>query len=289
MELNQIRQFRIIAQTGSISKAAEKLFIAQPSLSQTLKRLEEDLGYRLFDRFGKKIVLNDAGKIFLKYCDEIIMLLENASLELAEYNGDAKKEINIAVESTSLMIPEIVDKMRSRFPRSRLHFSLGAADDWDIKICAAMGPDCGRPSEAVIEEPIGVLFSKNHPLAAKKTLLKKNIESCGFLSLSPDINLTHITSSYCAMANFKPNITMYVDFPSVIQELIKRNFGIAFAPEYTWYKIYNGELEFRTISDMPMKHFVHIILNEKKYITNDTRTCYKAIAGLYREYAHKFT
>lgn len=289
MELNQIRQFRIIAQTGSISKAAEKLFIAQPSLSQTLKRLEDELGYRLFDRCGKKIVLNGAGKIFLKYCDEIIRLLENATLELAEYNGDAKKEINIAVESTSLMLLEIVDKMRKQLPWSRPHFSLNAADDWDIKICSAMGPDCGCPSEAVIEEPIGVIFPKSHPLAAKKTLLKKHIENCGFLSLSPDINLTHITSSYCAMANFKPNITMYVDFPSVMQDLLKRGFGIAFAPEYTWYKIYDGELEFRIISDMPMKQFIHIILNEKKYITNDTRTCYKAIAGFYREYAREFT
>lgn len=289
MELNQIKQFRVIAQTGSISKAAKKLFIAQPSLSQTLKRLEDELGYRLFDRCGKKVVLNGAGKIFLKYCDEIVMLLENASLELAEYNGDAKKEMNIVVESASLMSLEIVDKMRSQFPRSRLHFSLSTAGDWDIKICAAMGPDCGCPSEVIIEEPIGVIFPKSHSLAAKKTLLKKDIEGCEFISLSPDTNFTHITSSYCAMANFKPNITMYVDFPSVIQDLIKQGFGIAFAPEYTRYKVYNGELEFRIISDMPMKQFIHIILNEKKYITNDTRTCYNDVAGFFREYIRKFT
>lgn len=288
MELNQIRQFRIIAQTESISKAAEQLFIAQPSLSQTLKRLEDELGVQLFDRRGKKIILNGAGKIFLKYCDEIILLLENAQTELDEYSGSTKKEINIVVESTSLMLLEIADKMRSQYPWSLPHFSLSSSDDWDIKICAAMGPDCGCPSEVVIEEPIGVIIPKNHPLAAKKILLKKHIENSEFLSLSPDINLTKIISSYCSMANFEPNITMYVDFPSVVQDLLKRGFGIAFAPQYTWHKIYDGELEFRIISDMPMKQFVHIILNEKKYITNDTRTCYNAIAGFYREYAQRF-
>lgn len=289
MELNQIKQFRIIAQTGSISKAAEQLFIAQPSLSQTLKRLEDELGFQLFDRCGKKIVLNGAGKIFLKYCDEIIQLLENAKIELAEYNGDVKKEISIVVESTSLMLLEIADKMRSQFPWSLPHFSLSSDNDWDIKICAAMGPDCGCPSEVVIEEPIGVIFPKSHPLASKKTLLKKHIENSEFLSLNPDTNLTQIISGYCSMANFKQNITMYVDFPSVMQDLLKRGFGIAFVPEYTWHRIYDSEFEFKTISDMPMKQFIHIILNEKKHITNDTRICYNAIVGFYREFAEKFT
>lgn len=289
MEINQIKQFRIIAQTGSISKAAERLFIAQPSLSQTLKRLEDELGLQLFDRCGKKIVLNGAGKIFLKYCDEIIQLLENAKIELAEYNGDMKKEIRIVVESTSLMLLEIADKMRSQFPWSLPHFSLSSANDWDIKICAAMSPDCGCPSEVVIEEPIGVIFPKSHPIASKNPLHKKHIENSEFLSLNPDTNLTKIISSYCSMANFKQNITMYVDSPSVMRDLLKRGFGVAFAPECTWHRIYDGELEFRIISDMPMKQFIHIILNEKKHITNDTRICYNAIAGFYREFAEKFT
>lgn len=288
MEINQIKQFRIIAQTGSISKAAEQLFIAQPSLSQTLKRLEDELGLQLFDRRGKKIVLNGAGEIFLKYCDEIVQLLDNAKIELAEYNADTRKEINIAVESTSLMLLDIADKMRNKFPWSVPHFLLGSANGWDIKICAAMGPDCGCPSEAVIEEPIGVIFPKNHPLTAEEILLKKHIENSAFLSLSNDTNLTQIISNYCSMADFKPNIVMYVDFPSIIQDLVKRGFGIAFAPQYTWHRIYDGELEFRIIADMPMKQFVHIVLSQNRYITNDTRNCFNAIAEFYREFAEKF-
>lgn len=80
MELLQIKYFRIIAETENISKATQQLFIAQPSLSQTLKRLEDELGVPLFDRKGKKITLNKAGRIFLKYCDEITASIENAHL-----------------------------------------------------------------------------------------------------------------------------------------------------------------------------------------------------------------
>ena len=80
MELLQIKYFRIIAETENISKATQQLFIAQPSLSQTLKRLEDELGVSLFDRKGQKITLNKADRIFLKYCDEITASIENAHL-----------------------------------------------------------------------------------------------------------------------------------------------------------------------------------------------------------------
>lgn len=110
MEINQIKQFRVIAQTESISKAAELLYIAQPSLSQTLKRLETELGTPLFERRGRRIVLNGAGKIFLKYCDDILSSLDSAEKEISEYIGSEKSDIHILVESTSLMILEVAEK-----------------------------------------------------------------------------------------------------------------------------------------------------------------------------------
>ena len=96
MELQQIKYFRVIARTENISRAAEQLFIAQPSLSQMLKRLEEEIGMPLFDRNGKKIVLNGAGKIFLKYADEVCQALENAESELREYGGAEIMDVNIS-------------------------------------------------------------------------------------------------------------------------------------------------------------------------------------------------
>lgn len=62
MELLQLKYFRELAQSQHLSKTAEKLHIAQPSLSQTLRRLETELDTPLFDRVGKRIVLNDYGK-----------------------------------------------------------------------------------------------------------------------------------------------------------------------------------------------------------------------------------
>ncbi len=288
MEINQIKQFRVIARTESISKAAELLFVAQPSLSQMLKRLETELGTPLFERRGRRIVLNGAGKIFLRYCDEIVSALDSAEKEIGELIGSEKSDIYILVESTSLMILEVAEKMRKHYPWSLPHFYQGLYDDWDMKICSDICPDCGSPSKVVIEEPIGILIPENHPLAIKNTICKKDLEACDFLSLNTSDALTKHVAHFCSKADFKPNITMYVDSPSVMQELLKRDFGVAFAPEYTWYSYYENALIFKTVDDMPMRQFVHLVINDKKHITKSIQRCYDAISQFYIEYAQKF-
>ena len=288
MELNQIKQFRVIARTESISKAAEQLYIAQPSLSQTLKRLETELGTPLFERRGKRIVLNGAGKIFLKHCDRIVTSLENAVREISDYVGNTKNDINICFESASLIILDIAEKMRKFYPRSLPHIYENGCGDWDIKLCSGFCPDSSETANVVIEEPIGIVFSKENTLALKKTINRKDLEKCNFLSLNPTDGLTETISHYCAEYAFRPNITMCVESPTIMRELLERGFGIAFVPAYTWFDIYNSSLEFRLIGDMPMINFVNIVMNDKKYISKEIQQCYNALSVFYREFGESF-
>ncbi len=289
MELNQIKQFRVIANTESISAAAELLYIAQPSLSQTLKRLEEELGMQLFDRHGKKIKLNGAGRIFLKYCDEIVLSLDNAKKELAEYTGNRKIDINIAVDSTTLLIKDVAENMRKHYSWSIPHFYVGNNKDWDLKICSSMGPDCGSTSTIVIEEHIGVILSPNHPLCSQAEITKQDITEYELISLNQTDNITKIVAAYCKNADLHPNITMYVETPSIMCELIERGFGIAFTTQCTGFSYYKDKLEFRVIKDMPMRHYVHLVMNNKRLVTQELQCCYNAIAEFYKDYASNNT
>lgn len=168
MELNQIKQFCVIARTESISKAAEQLYIAQPSLSQTLKRLETELGTPLFERRGKRIVLNGAGKIFLKHCDRIITSLENAVREISDYVGNTKNDINICFESASLIILDIAEKMRKFYPRSLPHIYENGCGDWDIKLCSGFAPIAVKPRMWSLKSQSELFFPKKTPLLLKK-------------------------------------------------------------------------------------------------------------------------
>lgn len=123
MELQQIKQFREIARTENISKAAETLGLTQATLSQNLKRLEDELGVQLFERVGKKLIINKAGEIMYRHCDEICTTIDTLTAELAEYKGEEKKEITIAFEDLTEHIPEILNRLNEQLPEIQVRIA----------------------------------------------------------------------------------------------------------------------------------------------------------------------
>ena len=96
MELLQLQYFKTIAECQHITKAANKLMISQPSLSNTLSRIEAELGVQLFDRQGRNIVLNEYGKIVLEHANNILRELDNIRTEVEALQQRQDKVINIA-------------------------------------------------------------------------------------------------------------------------------------------------------------------------------------------------
>lgn len=107
--------FREIATTGSISKASEKLLIGQPALSAQLKQLEDELQIELFERKNRKLVLTDAGKVVLKYADEISRLGQELLTVVEEKSYAAKSTLRLgALDSVPKQIVwEIAQKARA--------------------------------------------------------------------------------------------------------------------------------------------------------------------------------
>ena len=123
MDLLQLKYFREVARTQQLSKTAQKLHIAQPSLSQTLKRLETELGCSLFDRQGKGICLNHAGTIFLRYVEQVFTALDNARLELDELKSSVDQTVSLYVGSASMLLPAIVRRIQEKDPGIRLQIT----------------------------------------------------------------------------------------------------------------------------------------------------------------------
>ncbi len=286
MELLQIKYFKVLAQTENITKAAQILFVAQPSLSQMLKRLEEELGTPLFDRVGKRIILNTAGQIFLKYCDQILTAVDNAQLELEEYKGKQITDINIAVDSASLLIPEIVQRIRNSYPKIMPHIFQDYCPDWDIKIYS--DSILNQSSLLLMEERIGIALHKSNPLNQKESIFSADLKQCNFISMTPAHNLHNIVNILCEKFDFSPNISMSVDSPAMLRDLVKMNLGIAFVPEKTWRNFYSDGLVFRPIADMPINRYVQLSQNTKKHPTKAARCCKIVITEYFEEYNRKF-
>ena len=104
MNSDQMMQFKAIAECGNITKASERLYVTQPSLSHMLKKLEEELGCQLFDRVSNKIVLNKNGQKLLKYCNRMAKVIDDMYKDFSREEADKNTIVIKSYVSIQAMI-----------------------------------------------------------------------------------------------------------------------------------------------------------------------------------------
>ena len=114
MDLNQLHYFTVVAETGNITKAAQKLYITQPALSRAIARLEAELELKLFDRKTNALILNDNGQLFLKYVTMGLDALNSGVHAIRQKNTNRQIEISNYVFLDSFVT--FCDRCLSRFP-----------------------------------------------------------------------------------------------------------------------------------------------------------------------------
>lgn len=126
MDIRQLRYFYTIAKEGQISKAAKKLHIAQPPLSQSLKALEEELDVLLFERQGRKMHLTTSGSVLFKRAEEILQIIDEAIDEVRDAEQGLKGTLAIGcVKSFFANLPEKINKFRQLYPNLTFHLRVG--------------------------------------------------------------------------------------------------------------------------------------------------------------------
>ena len=128
MEIKDLRAFYAVVEEGNISHAAQRLNVTQSVISRQMKRLEESLGVRLFERGNRQIRLTDAGKAFHLRTENILGLLDGALEEVQDIEGGAAGSVKIGTITTSgaMILPRLTAKFHEHFPK--IKFELWEAD-----------------------------------------------------------------------------------------------------------------------------------------------------------------
>ena len=289
MELLQLKYFRELAQSQHLSKTAEKLHIAQPSLSQTLRRLETELDTPLFDRIGKRIVLNDYGKILLKYTNEILQALDNAVLEIETTKKTENKTVSLHVYSASMLLPALIQTIQNVHPDIRLQiFQQPIAGEHDApSLYLTSSHLCPDDPDTILlmKEPLVAALPRKHPLAAKKELCLTDLKNEQFVSMSQTSNLFSVIRYYCSQHQFVPQITTLADNPSMIRDLLRLNLGIAFIPAYTWQGFASETVVLKPVYDMPMSRYLLLSWDANRFQTPAMEQCKELITRYFTEYS----
>lgn len=129
MDIKQLRALLAVAETGSVTRAAETLHIVQPAVSRHLKLLEEDIGTALFDRGRYGMELTEAGEILVEYARRALQELDRARTEIqpsdAQVSGVAT--IGLLPSTSSLLAGPLVSAVKARYPAIRLRIAVGYA------------------------------------------------------------------------------------------------------------------------------------------------------------------
>ena len=180
MELRELKYFLAVAREENITKAAEYLYITQPSLTRQIQNMEREVGQPLFSRSGRKMVLTEAGMLLRKRAEEIVSLYEKAENEWLNFSDSVNGEVYIGGgESYGMTIlMDAVGKMLSDYPDIKIHLYSGDMLD----VCERLDKgliDFGlvmQPTDLSKYENIrlsykdrwGVLMRKDHPLADRE-------------------------------------------------------------------------------------------------------------------------
>lgn len=242
MEFHQLRYACAVAETGSFSRAAERCQIAQPSLSQQVLKLEEDLGAKLFDRLGRGVRLTEAGRAFMPHARSILEQMEVARLTVADKNADLRGSVRVGVIPTiaPYLIPRYTATFTRKYPDAKLRIVEGITPvlveslrnlSIDLAILALPLRHKDMEFFSIRTEPLFAVLPKDHPCATAESIALKELRHESFVMLRDGHCFRDLSIGACTRANITPHIKFESDQFSSVLGMVAAGVGISLVPE----------------------------------------------------------
>lgn len=249
MELQQLRYFLEVARTQHITKSAERLHISQPSLSQSIKRLENELGVELFAVKGRNIVLTQSGIFLRDRLEPLLQRLDAIPEQIRELADAEYTTIRLHVTAASTVVSEAVIEYRRRHEKTGFQFLLNDDDSLcDMRIESSLTPpaDVG-PDVFACNEKIYLAAPESAGYRGKVRL--QDFHDADFISLIAQKQFRRICDRLCARAGFSPKIAFESDSPETVRNMIAANMGVGFWPAFTWGRMSHSNVRLLDISE----------------------------------------
>jgi DNA-binding transcriptional LysR family regulator len=238
VDLLQLRYFQAVARREHVSRAASELHIAQPALSRTIARLEAELKVPLFNRYGRRVVLNRFGAIFLARVSRALGELEEARKELDDAAGLARGNVAVAAETLRLLT-DPASRFLQAHPNVSLRLKQSTApvmsnqlDTGDVDLCIASQHVEGPSVEAIelFTEEVLLAVPPGHPLARCKRVNVEELTGVPFVTPRPGYWPRTLIDRLLSDAGVPLTIACEGDEPAAVRGLISAGVGVGLLP-----------------------------------------------------------
>jgi len=259
--LHQLAVFEATARHGSFTRAAEELFITQPTVSSQIKQLTQSVGLPLFEQIGKRLYLTEAGKELLSTSQEIFSQLENFEMKVADLKGIKQGKLRLgAVSTTKYFIPRLLGSFCQKYPGVDVSLKVTnhhllekrmMENEDDLYILSDLPEEIDLHSEAFLDNPLVVVASSDHPLAREKNIPIKRL--CGEQFIMRENGSGTRTAIQHLFARYKVSVKVKLELGSneAIKQAIAGGLGMSVLSMHTL----NSKLEDRELSILDVQHF----------------------------------
>ena len=241
MELQQLRYFLAAADVGSFTGAAEQLGVSQPTLSQHIARLEQQLGEPLFVRRGRGVALTDSGRLLVERARQIVSLADETESELRDMREGARGRIAVTAIPTlaPYLLPPLLEKFTDQFPEATIEIFEETTDS-AVKLCLSGAADLALLAlpiqeqqlhvEPLFEDPLLALLPRGHRLARQESVAVADLIQEPFILLNEAHCLTDNVLSFCHQQGQRPALACRSSQLLTVQELVSLGWGVSLAP-----------------------------------------------------------
>ena len=297
--LHQLKVFEAVARHRSFTRAAEELFLTQPTVSMQVKQLAKAVGLPLFEQIGKRLYLTAAGRELLATCQEIFEELSRFEVAVADLKGLKQGYLRLAVITTAkYVIPRLLGPFCQRYPgidvslkvTNHEHILERLTDNRDDLYILSQPPsELDVTTYPFLENPLVVLASRHHPLAQKKNIPLKRLAEEPFIMREPGSGTRKAVQKLFDEHGISVKVKLDLGSNEAIKQAIAGGLGISVLSRHTlalegttslltildvedfpiqlhWYVVYPSGKQLSVIA----RTFFEYLLNEGKEIAQTT-------------------
>ncbi|WP_181350329.1 LysR family transcriptional regulator [Thalassobacillus sp. CUG 92003] len=241
MDIRHLQYFIEVSRFNSFTRAADHLFVTQPTISKMIKNLESELGVELFDRSRKQLVLTDAGRVILNQAQSIDKAFNNLQTELDDLLGLQTGHIRIGLPPImdADQFIRILGEFHQLYPRITFQLLENGtkrieedikADHLDVGVTVLPTEEEEFHYFSFMKEALRVVVPPSHPLAARKQIKLEELKDEQFILFNKDFALNDRIKGACKEAGFLPEVVSESSQWNFIGKMIASNLGISILP-----------------------------------------------------------
>ncbi len=286
MDINQLEVLVTVAKERSFSRAAEVLNRTQPAISQAIRRLEQEVGEKLFDRSSKDGTLTFAGEVLLDYARQMLNLRFSAQSALVEMRNLQNGKVTISAnEHTVFFLLPVIEKFRLLHPQIKIEVQRGVASripkqitgrEVELGVISFVPNDDSLRSVHVMNDELTLVVAPGHRFSGRTEVSIKE--------LGEEIFVAHnAVSPYRRKViemfeKHKTKLTIAIELPSLeaIKKLVEIGVGVALVPKLTAQsEIASGQLAALSVKEMKLERKLHIIYRRNSELSHAAKAFLK--------------